>query len=81
MSIVQKCEKNYPIQGYKTSHPFAIFHSNIWGPSRVKNISGARWFVSFVDDHNRVTWIYLMKEKLEAGPIFKNFHNMIQTQF
>ena len=72
---------NYPIQGYKTSHPFAIIHSDIWGPNRVKNISGAQWFVSFVDDHTRVTWIYLMKEKSKADPIFKNFHNMIQTQF
>ncbi|KAK0606654.1 hypothetical protein LWI29_002135 [Acer saccharum] len=39
---------NYPIQGYKTSHPFAIIHSDIWGPSRVNNISGARWFISFI---------------------------------
>ena len=35
--------------------------------------------MSFVDD--RVTWIYLMKEKSMTGPIFKNFYNMIQTQF
>ena len=33
---------NYPIQWYKTSHPFAIIHSDIWGPSKVKNILGAR---------------------------------------
>ncbi|KAK0593418.1 hypothetical protein LWI29_036352 [Acer saccharum] len=72
---------NYPIQGYKTSHPFAIIHSDIWGPSRVNNISGAWWFISFIDDHTRITWIYLMKEKSEAGAIFKNFNSMIQTQF
>ncbi|RVW88140.1 Retrovirus-related Pol polyprotein from transposon RE1 [Vitis vinifera] len=40
--------------------------SDIWGPSRVHNISGARWFVSFVDDHTRVTWVFLMKEKSEG---------------
>ncbi|RVW64339.1 Retrovirus-related Pol polyprotein from transposon RE1 [Vitis vinifera] len=55
--------------------------SDIWGPSRVHNISGARWFVSFVDDHTRVTWVFLMKEKSEVGSIFKFFHSMIQTQF
>ena len=46
-----------------------------------KNITGSRWFVSFVDDHTRLTWIFLMKEKSEVGQIFQNFNLMIQTQF
>ena len=75
------CRNSYPSQNYKPSKPFSIIHSDIWGPSRVHNISGARWFVSFVDDHTRVTWVFLMKEKSEVGSIFKFFHSMIQTQF
>ena len=46
---------NYLIQGYKPSQPFTIIQSDIWGPSRVDNISGSRWFVSFIDDRTRVT--------------------------
>ena len=37
--------------------------------------------MSFVDDHTRVTWLFLIKEKSEARLIFKNFNAMIQTQF
>ena len=37
--------------------------------------------LSFIDDHNMITWVYLIKEKSEVGIIFKNFHSMIQTQF
>ena len=66
---------------YKNSHPFSIIHSDVWGPSCVKNISGTRWFVLFVDDHTRITWVFLMKEKLEVGQVFQNFNTMIQTQF
>lgn len=40
-----------------------------------------RWFISFVDDHTRMTWIFLMKKISAAGQIFKNFNKMIQTQF
>jgi len=47
----------------------------------VHNITGTRWFVSFVDDHTRLTWLFLMKEKSEVSQIFQNFHAMIQTQF
>ncbi|RVW98483.1 Retrovirus-related Pol polyprotein from transposon RE1 [Vitis vinifera] len=42
---------------------------------------GSRWFVTFVDDHTRVTWVFLMKKKSEVKEIFENFNNMVQTQF
>ena len=47
----------------------------------MKNITGTRWFVSFIDDHTRTTWTFLMKEKSETVAIFKSFHSMINTQF
>ena len=50
-------------------------------PSRANNITGSRWFVTFIDDHTRVTWVFLMKEKSEVGWIFEIFHTMVQTQF
>ncbi|RVW63107.1 Retrovirus-related Pol polyprotein from transposon TNT 1-94 [Vitis vinifera] len=46
-----------------------------------KNISGTRWFVIFVDDHTRVTWVFLMKEKSKVGHIFQTFNLMVQNQF
>ncbi|MCR2847981.1 DDE-type integrase/transposase/recombinase, partial [Weizmannia coagulans] len=72
---------SYPMHPYTPSLPFSLIHSDIWGPSRVRNINGARWFVLFVDDHTRLTWLYLMKEKVELGILFRQFHTMIQTQF
>ena len=54
-----------------------MIHSDIWGPSRIKNVTGTRWFVSFIDDHTRLTWVFLMKEKSETGQIFKKFKHMI----
>ena len=71
----------FPSHAYKSSQPFTVIHSDVWGPARINNISGARWFVLFIDDHTRITWIFLMKEKTEVCQIFKNFNNMIQTQF
>src|SRR5262249_16875264 len=55
--------------------------SDIWGPAHVSNISGSRWFVSFIDDCTRVTWIYLLKQKSDVSLIFPNFYNMMKTQF
>ena len=51
------------------------------GPSSIPNISGAKRFVSFIDDCTRVTWIFLMKDKSEVFHLFVNFYKMVQTQF
>ncbi|CAN1845085.1 Retrovirus-related Pol polyprotein from transposon TNT 1-94, partial [Linum perenne] len=48
---------------------------------KIKNINGARWFVTFIDDHSRHTWTYLMKEKSETKTIFQHFYTMVETQF
>jgi hypothetical protein len=65
----------------KSSVPFSIIHSDVWGPSRVTNRSNTKWFVSFIDDCTRVSWVYLLKEKSEVISIFQSFHQMILTQF
>ncbi|RVX10632.1 hypothetical protein CK203_016941 [Vitis vinifera] len=30
-------------------------YSDVWGPSRIKNVTGSLWFISFIDDHTRLT--------------------------
>lgn len=66
---------------YTPSHPFSLIHRDIWGPSKIPNVTGARWFLLLVDDHTRLSWTFLMKNKSEPIQIFKNFHTMIQNQF
>ncbi|KAL0539675.1 hypothetical protein IC582_023891 [Cucumis melo] len=48
---------------------------------RVTTTSGKRWFVTFIDDHTRLTWIYLITDKSEVSAIFQNFYHTIETQF
>jgi hypothetical protein len=65
----------------KSIAPFALVHSDLWGPSPTSIVSGVRWFVIFVDDCTHMTWLYLMKNKDEVFSIFQSFHSMIHTQF
>ncbi|KAF7802191.1 Retrovirus-related Pol polyprotein from transposon RE1 [Senna tora] len=45
--LAKHCRTSYPRSSYKPSATFALIHSDIWGPSKIKNISGARWFITF----------------------------------
>lgn len=68
-------------QSYCPSHPFALVHSDVWGPSRISTLRNKRWFVTFTDDHTRVCWVFLLKEKSEVAGIFEQFFYMIKNQF
>ena len=71
----------YPLRNNRCDFPFSLIHTDIWGPSRVTGMSGTRWFISFIDDCTRVTWIYLMREKSDAIGISQKFYKMISVQF
>ncbi|RVW33428.1 Retrovirus-related Pol polyprotein from transposon RE1 [Vitis vinifera] len=61
--------------------PFELIHTDLWGLSPIRSISGARYFLLFIDDHTRFTWFYLLKTKDEAYPTFLKFQALIENQF
>jgi hypothetical protein len=65
----------------KSYVPFQIIHSDVWGPSTPSSLGGSRWFVTFIDDCTRMTWVCLMKSKGEVNTLFQKFHKMISTQY
>ena len=65
---------------FRASNPFEIIHSDIWGPI-LESFDGFKYFVTFVDDFTRITWLYLLKSKSELVNIFQYFHKLVSTQF
>ncbi len=53
---------------------------DVWGPTPVKSLGGARYFVTFVDDYSRMCWVYLMKEKSQVFEIFKEWKAKVELQ-
>ena len=60
---------------------FDLIHSDVWGPSLISTLGGSRYFVIFVDDFSRYTWIYLFKNHSKLYQIYRDFTKMIETQF
>ena len=48
--------------------PFKLVHSDVWDPCPIVSLIGFRYFVTFVDDYSRTTWLYLIEKPF--GVIF-----------
>ena len=60
---------------------FELIHSDVWEPSPVASIGGSRYFVVYIDDYSRYSWIFPMKSRFKILPIYSNFAKMVETQF
>ena len=60
--------------------PFDLVHSDVWEPSPIATKGGSRYYVSFIDDHTRFCWVYLMKHRSNFFDIYTNFRALVKTQ-
>ena len=64
-----------------SSAPFNLVHSNIWDPVPFPSLGGFSYYVCFVDDFSRYTWLYFMRSHFDILSIYRQFTEMIHTQF
>ncbi|CAL1354730.1 unnamed protein product [Linum trigynum] len=58
-----------------------LVHSELCEPDvNVKSLGGARYFVTFIDDHSRKTWVYTLKTKDWALDVFKQFLALLERE-
>ena len=65
----------------KTSQVLELIHTDLWGPSPIISKDGYVYYISFVDDFSRYTWIYPLKLKSEVLKVFKLFRLQAEKQF
>ena len=61
-----------------TKEPFQVVYFDVWGPSPLLSMKGYRYYISFVDDLTRYTWIFPLRLKSEAIVMFQHFNKMVK---
>ncbi|GJZ09562.1 retrovirus-related pol polyprotein from transposon TNT 1-94 [Tanacetum coccineum] len=64
----------------RSLHPLDLIHCDLWGPSPICSKDGYRYYVAFVDDCSRFTWLYPLKTKTGFYSVLPIFINLAQTQ-
>ena len=56
-----------------------LIHSDICGPMCTRSLSNVEYFITFIDDHSKKTWIYFLKTKDEVFSRFKEFKALVEN--
>ncbi|KAJ4793324.1 polyprotein [Rhynchospora pubera] len=64
-----------------STSPLQIIHSDVWGPSPTLSFNGFRYYVIFVDDFSKYSWIYFMANKSDVVTIFSAFKCQVENLF
>jgi hypothetical protein len=79
MCTRKECEETFPSSDNKAKGILDIVHSNVCGPMKTTSLSGYVYYVSFIDDYSRKTWIYFLKGKNEVFNKFKEFKALVEN--
>ena len=58
-----------------------LIHSDLCGPMSSVSLRGFEYYVAFIDDHSKKTWIYFLKSKKfeEVLQRFQEFKALVEN--
>jgi len=69
----------YPISTSVSTAPLQLIFSDVWGPAPI-SVGRFSYYVSFIDDYSKFTWIYLLKKRSDVFQVFLNFQNLVERK-
>ena len=70
----------YPISTSVSTKPLQLFFSDVWGPAP-SSVGRHTYYVSFIDDYSKYSWIYLLKKRSDVFQIFQKFQALVEIKF
>ena len=62
----QRIIVTFPPNNNRVNSAFSLVHSDVWGPAPNSHNNQFQYFLLFVDDFSRMTWVYFLKHKYEV---------------
>lgn len=72
----------YPKSVHKSKSILELIHTDLCGPMSTPSINGCLYYIIFIDDYSRRTWIYFLKQKESSEVLskFKEFKTLLENQ-
>jgi hypothetical protein len=66
---------------WHASAPLQLVHSDLCGSLPTISFSGFKYFLTFIDDYSKRTWIYFLKLKSEIFDMFLAYKALVEKQY
>ena len=76
----KNAKKTFPNSEIKAKGIMEIVHSDVCRPMSSSSLRRYVYYVSFIDDFSRKTWIYFLKGKNEVFSKFKEYKSLVENQ-
>jgi hypothetical protein len=70
----------YSKSSSQSTAPLDLVFFDVWGPA-VDSFGNKKYYVHFIDDFSKFTWIYLLRHKSEVFQFFKEFQVLVERMF
>ncbi|GJV20712.1 retrovirus-related pol polyprotein from transposon TNT 1-94 [Tanacetum coccineum] len=64
----------------RAKEPLQLIHTDLCGPITPPSHGKNLYFMLFIDDYSRKTWVYFLNEKSKAFEVFKKFKAMVEKE-
>ncbi|GJP56276.1 hypothetical protein CLOM_g15349 [Closterium sp. NIES-68] len=72
---------SFPISSNHASTPLELVHTDVCGPMQTPDREkGNRYFVTFLDDFSRLSWVILVKTKDEVAKMFRRWIRYVERE-
>ena len=73
--------KGFPKQSEsRAKKPLELIHTDVCGPIKPSSLGNSNYFLLFIDDFSRKTWVYFLKQKSEVFEVFKKFKTAVEKE-
>jgi hypothetical protein len=70
----------FPMSDNTLARMLDLIHIDVCGPMSSVSLGGCEYYVTFIDDDSRNTWIYLLKTKREVFNRFQYFKALVERK-
>lgn len=71
---------NFPSSDTRSKGILDLIHSDVCGPMSITSLNGYEYYLAFIDDLSKKTWIYFLKNKDEIFSRFNEFKALMENQ-
>jgi hypothetical protein len=64
---------------YRAKKVLELVHTDICGLITPNSLGNHRYFITFIDDFSRNTWVYFLEEKSEAFLFLRSLRYLLKT--